>query len=59
MGEHLPCKQGVRSSNLLISTKTIENCQKNHDNYKIKEIKKRLVKSNFKRKKEKTNHWKN
>ena len=21
MGEHLPCKQGVRSSNLLISTK--------------------------------------
>jgi hypothetical protein len=23
LGEHLPCKQGVRSSNLLISTKYI------------------------------------
>ena len=25
LGEHLPCKQGVRSSNLLISTKKPEN----------------------------------
>ena len=24
MGEHLPCTQGVRSSNLLISTKRVE-----------------------------------
>ena len=24
MGEHLPCKQGVKSSNLSISTKVIE-----------------------------------
>ena len=24
MGEHLPCKQGVTSSNLVISTQTIE-----------------------------------
>ena len=26
LGEHLPCKQGVRSSNLLVSTMFFENC---------------------------------
>ena len=39
MGEHLPCKQGVRSSNLLISTKP-KNSAKNLENYiDIKESK--------------------
>ena len=32
MGEHLPCKQGVRSSNLLISTKPKKSA-KNLENY--------------------------
>ena len=26
LGEHLPCKQGVESSNLLVSMKTIKYC---------------------------------
>ena len=41
MGEHLPCKQGVRSSNLLISTKITKVVKKpslkkeeNHNNLK-------------------------
>ena len=32
MGEHLPCKQGVRSSNLLISTIDLTKGHKNIEN---------------------------
>ena len=32
LGEHLPCKQGVRSSNLLISTNDLTKGQKHIEN---------------------------
>ena len=35
LGEHLPCKQGVRSSNLLVSTMFFENCIEDNKIYDL------------------------
>jgi hypothetical protein len=47
LGEHLPCKQGVRSSNLLISTKPLFLGQENLENCIGKRREKTLVKFKF------------
>ena len=31
LGEHLPCKQGVKGSNPFISTKSVVNREREHD----------------------------
>ena len=54
LGEHLPCKQGVESSNLLVSTKAISEAYESRGNcFKLEKAKNRTLKTEYRRSKSK------